>query len=354
MAPTDRTPHVAPCGSSSSPQFPRHGLEESQLSSGTFLAFAMRRPHLRAIDLPGEPRFRDVHGSANRADAAFTDIWLRDDWIAIKSHQQLWSLPIPLAGEATHLSSRWDFIPADDGHTVWVPHPRGDCWVRVDGRGMVSGRPLVRRGDERLEAVFGQTALVRDGGNQTLRLRFPDGSDRLAGEGIAICQLGQFALVRSDLGATLSALDLFTGNRTDISRESFGCWGPFAEPSPDGTTVAIGCMMAAAPKPKPPEIAFADWMRHPDNVHSSDDRWMVVLIAMPSLTVTVLDGFFKGGIGKLAWTATGDGFIFLIPFQRNSYAWVDSTTRAIQRVKGPLQSPVPLCDATSLLGRGID
>ena len=166
------------------------------------------------------------------ADAVFSHIWLRDDWIAIKSHQQLWSLPIPLAGEATHLSSSWDFIPADDGHTVWVPHPRGECWVCIDGKGVVSGRPLVRRGDERLEAVFGQTALVREGGNQTLRLRLPDGFDRPAGEGIAICQVGQFAFVRSDLGATLSTLDLFTGKRTVIPRVSFGCWGQFAEPPP--------------------------------------------------------------------------------------------------------------------------
>lgn len=314
----------------------------------------MRRPHLRAIDLPLEPRFREVHGSANRADAAFTDIWLRDDWIAIKSHQQLWSLPIPLAGEATHLSSRWDFIPADDGHTVWVPHPQGDSWVRIDGKGLVTGRPLVRRGDERLEAVFGQTALVREGGNQTLRLRLPDGSDRPAGEGIAICQAGQFAFVRSDLGATLSALDLFTGDRRVISRASFGCWGPFAEPSPDGTVVAMGCMMAPAPKPRPPEIAFADWIRHPDNIHSSDRRCVVVLIAVPSMTVTVLEDFFEGGIGKPAWSAAGEGFTFLIAFKRNLFAWVDSKTRAIQRVKGPLQSPVPLCDATPLLGRGID
>ncbi len=338
----------------SSPQFPRHESEESQLSSRTFLGFAMRRPHLRAIDLPWEPRFRDVHGSANRADAAFTDIWLRDDWIAIKSHQQLWSLPIPLAGEATHLSSSWDFIPADDGHTVWVPHPHGDRWVRVDSKGLVSGRPVVRRGEERLEAVFGQTALVREGGNQTLRLRLPDGSDQSAGEGIAICQVGQFVFVRSDLGATLSALDLFGGKRTVIPRESFGCWGQFAEPSPDGTVVAMGCLMAPAPKPPPPEIAFADWIRHPDNPRSSDRRYVLVLIAVPSLTVRVLEGFVEGGISKPAWSATGEGFVFSIPFKRNFFAWVDAKTRATHRIKGPLQSPVPLCDATALLGRGID
>lgn len=324
------------------------------MSSRTFLGFAMRRPHLRAIDLPGEPRFREVGGSANRADAAFSHIWLRDDWIAIQSHQQLWSLPIPLTGDATHLSSRWDFIPADDGHTVWVRHPRGDCWVCIDGKGFVSGRPLVRRGDEKLEAVFGQTALVREGGNQTLRLRLPDGSDRPAGEGIAIGQAGQFAFVRSDLGATLSALDLFTGQRTAIPRVSFGCWGQLAEPSPDGTVVAMGCQMAAAPKPRPPEIAFADWIRHPDNVRSSDRRCVVVLIAVPSLTVTVLEAFFDGGIGRPAWSATGEGFTFLIPFKRNLFAWVDAKSRAIHQVKGPLQSPVPLCDATALLGRGID
>ncbi len=191
-------------------------------------------------------------------------------------------------------------------------------------------------------------------GKQTLRLRLPDGSDRPAGEGNAICQVGQFAFVRSDLGATLSAVDLFTGNRTVISRESFGCWGLFAEPSPDGTVVAMGCSMAPAPKPKPPEIEFADWIRHPDNPRSSDRRYVVVLIAVPSLSVTVLEGFFEGGISRPTWSATGEGFIFDITFKRNSFAWVDGKTRAIQRFKGPLQSPLPLCDATALLGRGIE
>jgi hypothetical protein len=75
---------------------------------------------------------------------------------------------------------------------------------------------------------------------------------------------------------------------------------------------------------------------------------------MPSLTVTVLEGFFEGDIGKVAWSATGEGFTFLIPFKRNLFAWVDGTTRAVHEVKGPLQSPVPLCDASALLGQGID
>lgn len=324
------------------------------MSSRTFLGFAMKRPHLQAIDLPDEPRLRAVHGTANHAETAFDHIWLRDDWIAIVAHQQLWSLPLPLRGEAVHLSSLWDSIPAQDGHTVWVRHRRGDSWVRVDGKGVVAGPPLIRRDDERLEAVFGQTALVREGGGQALRLRRPDGSDRPAGEGIAVCQVGQFAFVRSDLGATLSALDLFSGDRRVIPRESFGCWGRFAEPSPDGAVVAVGCEMASAPKPRPHDIAFVDWIRHPDNVRSSDRRWVLVLVAVPSMTVTVLKDFFEGGIGKLAWSSTGDGFVFDIAFKRNTFAWIDRASGTIRRVKGPNQSPVPLCDATELLGRGID
>ena len=136
--------------------------KESQLNSRTFLGFAMRSPHLRAVDLPHEPKLREVRGSANRADAAFTHIWLRGDWIAIVSHQQIWSLPIPLAGEATLLSENWDALPADDGNTVWIQHPSGDRWVRVNGSGSISGPLVVRQPGERLEAVYGQTAAHPD------------------------------------------------------------------------------------------------------------------------------------------------------------------------------------------------
>lgn len=323
------------------------------MSSRTFLGFAMKRPHLCAIDLPEEPRLRRVNGSANRAETAFDHIWIRRDWIAITAHQQLWSLPIPLSGEAVLLSSRWDALPADDGNTMWVPHPSGESWVRVDRNGSPAGIPLVRRQGERLEAVFAQTALVRDGENQELRLRRPDGKDHPVGRGVAMCQAGSFAFVRSELGATLTALDLLTGSVSVIPRVGFGTWGPFAETSPQGTMVAIVCKMASAPKPKPPGMSFADWIRHPDNQRSTDYRSVLVLLSAGSLELTVVYPIFDDLVGRPAWSANGDAVVFWIR-GRNMFAWTDVTTGNVTRVRGPNQSPVPLCDATDLMGHGIE
>ena len=314
----------------------------------------MRRPHLRAVDLPNEPKLRVVGGSANRADAAFTHIWLRGDWIAIVSHQQIWSWPIPLAGEATLLSENWDALPADDGNTVWIQHPSGDRWVRVNGSGSISGPLVVRQPGERLEAVDGQTALVRDGDAQTLRLRRPGQPDLAVGKGVAVCQAGGLAFVRSDLGATLSVIELGTGNRHDIHRSGFGCWGMLASASPDETSVAIGCKLGPAPRPRPPNISMAEWMGHPDNPRSTDDRNIMVLIAVPSLSLTLLDGVFKDFAGTPAWSTAGEGFAFTIPFERHTVGWVDRAANEVRRVREPNQSPVPICDATELIGRGID
>lgn len=323
------------------------------MSSRTFLAFAMKRPHLCAIDLPQEPRLRKVNASANQADTAFDHIWIRRDWIAITAHQQLWSLPVPLSGEAVLLSSRWDALPADDGNTMWVPHASDESWVRVDGNGSPSGIPLVRRQGERLEAVFGQTALVRDGQNQELRLRRPNGQDHPVGQGIAMCQAGSLAFVQSDLGATLTALDLLTGSRSVIPRVGFGRWGPFAETSPNGTMVAIVCQMASAPKPKPPDMSVADWIRHPDNQRSTDYRSVLVLLSTSSLDLTVVEPIFDELVGRPAWSANEDAVVFWIR-GRNMFAWVDVTMGKVTRVRGPNQSPVPLCDATDLIGQGIE
>lgn len=323
------------------------------MSSRTFLGFAMKRPHLCAIDLPQEPRLRRVTGSANRAETAFDHIWIRGNWIAITAHQELWSLPIPLSGEAVLLSSRWDALPADDGNTMWVPHPSGESWIRVDGNGSPSGIPLVRRQGERLEAVLGQTALVRDGENQELKLRRQDGNDYPVGQGFAMCQAGSLAFVQSDLGATLTALDLFTGSRSVIPRVGFGRWGPFAETSPDGTMIAIVCQMAPAPKPKPPAMSFADWIRHPDNQRSTDYRSVLALLSATSLELTVLEHIFDELVGRPAWSANGEAVVFWIR-GRNMFAWVDVKTGKVTRVRGPNQSPVPLCDATDLIGQGIE
>lgn len=123
---------------------------------------------------------------------------------------------------------------------------------------------------------------------------------------------------------------------------------------PDETSVAIGCKLEPAPRPRPPNIPFAEWMKHPDNPRSTDDRNIMVLIAVPSLSLTLLNGVFKNFAGAPAWSTTGEGFAFNIPFEKHTIGLVDRAGNAVQRVREPNQSPAPLCDATDLIGRGID
>jgi hypothetical protein len=295
-----------------------------------------------------------VPAGADQTDAAFAHIWLRTGWLAIRSHRQLWALPIPLAGTATLLSENWDTLPSADGHTVWIQDPVGGKWVTVDGRGFVHGNGVARRPGERLEAIHGQTALVRDGDDQTLKVRRPGVADVSAGQGIAICQAGSLAFIRSDLGATLNVLDLTTGSRSEISRQGFGCWGLFASTSPDGTAIAVGCSLAPAPKPRPPHIAMGEWIRHPDNPRSTDNRNIMAMISVPSLSVTLLEGVFDNFATTAAWSSSSDGFAFAIPFEKNTCGWADRTDNEIRRVRVPPRSPTPLCDVSELLGRGID
>jgi len=320
----------------------------------TFLGFAERRPHLQAIDLPGEPRLRHVKAKADDADAAFTRIWIREGWLAINSHQELWSLPIPMTGDAKLLSDDWDVLPADDGRTVWIQHPDGGSWVRVDGNGSISGPSLVRQPGERLEAVYGQAAIVRAGGAEALWLRRPGTSDLALGNGVALCQAGAVAFVSSQLGAALSAIDLKSGRRVEIPRVGFGCWGLFASASPDESIVAIGCDLASAPPPRPPGMPYQEWLGHPDNPRRTDYRNVMVLIDVHSMSTRVLNGVFDNFASAPAWSTSGEGFVFSIPFERNTCAWVDRRGEEIIRIRVPRRSPTPLCDATELVGRGID
>jgi len=136
----------------------------------TFLAYSAKRPHLQAIELPSGV-VRELRARADAADAAFSQIWKRTSWLALRSHQQLWSLSVPLSGKARLLFETWDTVPDADGRSIWTLHPSGDYWADCDQAGNLGSRRITRLQDERLEAVFGDIALVRDGSRGPLRLR---------------------------------------------------------------------------------------------------------------------------------------------------------------------------------------
>jgi hypothetical protein len=103
-------------------------------------------------------------------------------------------------------------------------------------------------------------------------------------------------------------------------------------------------------------MPFQDWLRHPDNSRSDDSRNILVLIEVASLSVHQLQGTFENFASTPAWSATGDGFAFSIPFE-NTLAWVDRSGTEVRRVRAPKRGRhvlTPLCDATVLIGSGID
>jgi hypothetical protein len=320
--------------------------------SRTFLGVAERRPHLRAIDLPSKIA-RTVSGRADQADAAFSEVWIRQGWLALRSHQQLWALPLPISGEARLLATTYDAVPHQDGRRTWIQHPAGDRWTAVDLDGGASVSSIPRQADERLEATYHDTVLVRDGAGLALRLRHRQGADLVCGEGTVVCQAGPLAVVRSELGAALDVLDVRDGRRRRIERRGFGCWGQFASTSPNGSLVAIGWELRAAPIPRPLDIPFGAWLRHPDNQRSEDHRNVMTIIDLANLALSVIAEPLDNFATRPAWASAGGGFAFCIPFEAR-IAWVDLATGRLTRIGTTATDFVPMIDATDLVGAGIN
>jgi hypothetical protein len=316
-----------------------------------FLGVRERPPHLAARILP-QDRARHVPARADQADAAFSHLWIREDWLALRSHQQLWALPIPLADKARLLAQTWDTLPREDGRKMWVQHPDGSSWITIDGNGSRDERLIPRRTHERLEAIYGGNALVRDGHGQALRLRCGCGDDLGCGAGHAVCQAGPLAVIRSELGAGLDLLDLRDGQRRRIQRPGLGCWGHFASVSPDGTLIAISGELRAAPASCPAGMPMTEWRRHPAAQRSRDDRNVMAIISLPAADATIIGKPFRNFATAPAWTSTGDALTFSIPFECQ-LAWADLSRTTLTRLGASTDSFVPLTDATALLGEGI-
>lgn len=315
-----------------------------------FLGMRERPPHLAARVLPA--RAVHVPARADEADAAFSDMWIRRGWLALRSHQQLWALPVPLAGNARLLAETWDTLPHEDERRMWIQHPDGSSWTTIDGDGSCGEMSIPRRRHERLEALYAGNALVRDGHGQALRLRPSSGDDLGCGDGIAVCQAGPLAVIRSELGAVLDLLDLRDGERRRVHRPGLGCWGQFASVSPDGSLIAIGGELREAPIRCPPGMPITEWLRHPAAQRSRDDRNVMAIITLPDGEATIIGEPFTNFATRPVWTSTGEAFAFSIAFE-HQLAWADPVTATFTRLGASTDSFVPLTDATALLGEGI-
>jgi len=316
-----------------------------------FLGMCERPPHLAARVLPAGGAVH-VPARADEADAAFGHLWIRRDWLALGSHQQLRAVPVPLAGHAHLLARTWDTLPHEDGRGMWIQQPDGSHWITIDGDGSRGEGSIPRRRHERLEALHAGNALVRDGHGQTLRLRRRSGDDLECGDGIAVCQAGPLAVIRSEPGAVRDLLDLRDGQRRRVHRPGIGCWGQFASPSPDGSLIAIGGELRAAPVRRPAGMPVTEWLRHPAAQRARDDRNVMAIITLPDGEAAIIGGPFTNFATRPAWTSTGETFTFSIPFERQ-LAWADPATATLTRLGASTGTFVPLTDASALLGQAV-
>jgi hypothetical protein len=261
-----------------------------------------------------------VPARADEADAAFGHLWIRRDWLALRSHQQLRAVPVPLAGHARLLARTWDTLPHEDGRGMWIQQPDGSHWITIDGDGSRGEGSIPRRRHERLEVLHAGNALVRDGHGQTLRLRRRSGDDLECGDGIAVCQAGPLAVIRSEPGAVRDLLDLRDGQRRRVRR--------------------------------PAGMPVTEWLRHPAAQRARDDRNVMAIITLPDGEAAIIGGPFTNFATRPAWTSTGETFTFSIPFERQ-LAWADPATATLTRLGASTGTSVPLTDASALLGQAV-
>jgi hypothetical protein len=346
------------------------------------------RPGLALLRLPGEvTEPLPVRVSAEQPMARAI---AREGWLAFNPNQEVWGVPVPLAGRAFRVGGWWDCVPALNPRTVWLANPVDPdpaagldedapaLLVEYDGvrRQQLSRRELPR--PLRVEAAVPEGLVSRpldppgDGSGDVLTL-WPWGSD--SGEPLApgwdvlACRGSVLAVALRDGRLTLT--DAATRRQTAVARPLPGGWGTFGSFSPDGAWFAIGveeedsgARSARQLEGLPTVPAGTDveaWMTtllepaHSDALAGfgerlAEPRWTrLALIRIATGAVTLAEGRFDNFATTPVWSADSRRLIFDAPFDRSLFA-CDVAGRpprltAIVRRRG---RPTPLIDVTAL------
>lgn len=136
------------------------------------------RPHLQVIRLP-EIDWEPCSVRVDKGEAALHPAIRRDGWIALKAHEEVWALPLPL-GEEAHLVARsLVCVPGVDSQTVWIEdrsaaEVEGErTFVRLDASGR-NAEERIRLPGRLAVAVRGGFVFQAEGG---LQLRSSSGRD---------------------------------------------------------------------------------------------------------------------------------------------------------------------------------
>jgi hypothetical protein len=88
---------------------------------------------------------------------AVHQVWVRGGWLAVGTHEDLWSVPLSLDGPGRRLRSSFTMVPHADGSSMWVQRDHHEFgsgrYVAVDRSGDVTDE-LVLDHDEHLRGVI--------------------------------------------------------------------------------------------------------------------------------------------------------------------------------------------------------
>ena len=317
-----------------------------ELPDLTLLGYSDRRPLLRIIRL--SDRSVEPAGSALAKSIGFSRMFLRNGWIAVDCHQELWSIPLPMTAAGTLIArGMFDFAPSLDPANFWLAANTRNSGARVlveiDGRGRSVSSPIPVEAGTRLHAVT-PMGFVTGSEDAGLRLLESDGTTSrsvpgLEGDWQVIGAHGS-TVVAEHRGHELAIVDLEHEQVLTVDRPGDGPWGNGAEFSPDGQTVAIEVRRDALS----PSLPFTEAIAGP----ASHRRAWLVLIDVASGTPQVCEGEFESFAYVPVWSRDGQWIVFASPFEKRQIWLVERNEAMLRRVPFRRQPPMPMLDVTGV------
>ena len=310
----------------------------------TVLGYSDRRQRLRMIRVA--ERSVEVAPASLDKTIGYASMTLRDGWIAVDCHQELWSVPLPITAPG-HLVARglFDFQPSLDPANFWLAassqSSRARVLVEVDRHGRALAEPIPVADRTRLEAVTPMGLVIHRQDEDLQLLQRADGaSSPLSGlkGGWRVAGVHDSTLVVERRSLDLAIVDLRDEKIVPVERPGAGAWGSSAVFSPDGMTVAID----VRPDPPPPPRPFTE----PVGSGGELSRAWLVLVDVASGASKVCVGEFAVHAYRPVWSRDGRWIVFASPFERRQIWLVDRDEAVLRRVPFRRQPPMPMLDLT--------
>lgn len=273
-------------------------------------------------------------------DTAISRVFLRDGWLAVEGHHEVWSVPFPFGSQpAKRLAESFDCVPdLHDRRGVWVEEGESGHYVLVDGSDGAVHREVSFGPGTRLDSVTPAGFVVRRDCHLVL---VSDGAaDRPLGQGSVVGAFRSTLIVDRPPGGGIVIHDLGSGDEIPVSDPGIGRWQRSPAFSPDGKRFVIGADRDA-PRPLPEGF---DWAA-PYQAQPAQ----LVCVDVQTGTATIVEGTFDNFAWEPVWTADGAWVVFGAPFEKRQLWVMSSVELVLRNVKFRRNPPMPLLDVTSLL-----